>query len=57
MLLPDGDPHWSTESIWNYQEKALYAFRDSTTKVEAREAKKANNLSGGITLTYEVPRV
>lgn len=57
MLQPDGDPHWSTESIWNYQEKALCAFSDSTSKVEVRKAKKANNLSGNIILTYELPRV
>lgn len=40
MLQPDGEPHWSTESIWSYQEKALCAFSDSTTKVEVRKAKK-----------------
>ena len=57
MLQPDGDPHWSTESIWNYQEKAFCAFSDSTSKVEVRKAKKANNLLGDITLTYELPSV
>lgn len=57
MLQPDGDPHWNSESIWKCQEKALCAFSDSTSKVEVRKVKKANNLLGGITLTYELPSV